>query len=177
MSVLLIGLGETLTEVVAARLLEQGDEVRLVLAEETERERWRARGVHVAVGDMADEDFAWRACMNVRTVVAGDHHPLHPPLREVLAGVLRKAGVGRVVAVGAGEPDELVGSLRAEPELEHVILRFRRRGLLGAKDAVAPADLAVAVDAADDLAGSPRLDLDLTRDADWKELRLDPPGP
>ena len=176
MSVLLIGLGESLTEAVAARLLGQGDEVRLVLAEETERERWRARGLHVAVGDMADEDFAWRACMNVRTVVAGDRSPVDRDMREALSGVLRKAGVGRLVVVGAGEPDPLVSSLQTETELEYVILRFRRRGLLGAKDAVAPDDLAVAVDAADDLAGAPRLDLDLTREPAWTELRLEPPA-
>ena len=175
MSVLLIGLGEALTEAVAARLLEQGDEVRLVLADEAERERWRARGLHVAVGDMADEDFAWRACMNVRTVVAGDHTPVDGEMREVLAGVLRKAGVGRLVVVGAGESDALAGSLQADDELEYVVLRFRRRGLLGAKDAVAPDALAVAVDAADDLAGTPRLDLDLTQDDAWTRLRLERP--
>ena len=176
MSVLLIGLSEGLTGAVAVRLLEQGDEVRLVLAEEADRERWRALGLHVAVGDMTDEDFAWRACMNVRTVVAGDLHPVDREMRRVLAGVLRKAGVGRLVVVGAGEPDELVASLAAEPELEHVILRFRRRGFLGSKDAVSPGALAVAVDAADDLAGTPRLDLDLTQPDGWAGLRLEPPS-
>lgn len=176
MSVLLVGLGEQLTDAVAARLLEQGDEVRLVLAEEAGRERWRARGIHVAVGDMADDDFAWRACMNVRTVVAGDRPPVVGALREALAEVLRKAGVGRVVVVGAGEPDGLVGALQGEPELEYVVLRFRRRGLLGPKDAVGPRELAVAIDAADDLAGTPHLDLDLTHDDAWGALRLDPPG-
>lgn len=176
MSVLLVGLGEQLTEAVASRLLEQGDEVRLVLAEEAGRGRWRARGIHVAVGDMADDDFAWRACMNVRTVVAGDRPPVSGELREVLAAILRKAGVGRVVVVGAGEPDGLVEAFQGEPELEYVVLRFRRRGLLGTKDVVSPHDLAVAVDAADDLAGTPHLDLDLTQDDAWAALRLDPPG-
>ena len=176
MSVLLIGLGETLTEAVATRLLEQGDEVRIVLPDVAERERWRASGLHVAVGDISDEDFAWRACMNVRTVVAGDQPPVHREVREILGEVLKKAGVGRVVVVGAGEPDELVGALQADPELEHVILRFRRKSLLGSRDAVSPEDLAVAVDAADDLAGTPRLDLDLTRTEAWAELRLEPPA-
>lgn len=175
MSVLLVGLGEALTEAVAARLLEQGDEVRIVLPDAGERERWRGQGLHVAVGDISDEDFAWRACMNVRTVVAGDRSPVDREIRPLLASILRKAGVGRVVAAGAGEPDPLVAGLESEPDLEHVILRYRRRGFLKAKDAVSPEHLALAVDAADDLAGGPRLDLDLTHAEAWAELSLDPP--
>lgn len=175
MSVLLTGLSPELTEAVAERLQGQGDEVRMIVANDAERERWRPRGVHVAVGDLTDDDFLWRACTNVRTVVAGDHAPVSSrEVREVLAAMLTKTDVDRLVVVGAGKPDELVTGAEAAG-LSYVVLRFRKKGLLGTKDAVAPRDLATAIDAADDLAGEPHLDLDLTDGAAWTSLLLEPP--
>lgn len=175
MSVLLAGLGDEVTRSVVTRLLAQDDEVRIVLGDPGDRERWRALGVHVAVGDLTDDDFVWRACTNARTVVAGEHAPVDTrAVREVLAGLLTKTDADRLVVVGAGEPDELVGGARSAG-IDHVVLRFCRRGLLGHRDVVAPDDLATAIDAADDLAGHPRLDLDLS-DADaWSALRLAAP--
>lgn len=175
MSVLLTGLDDELTEIVAARLMAQEDEVRIVLGDEQGRDHWRSLGIHVAVGDLTDDDFVWRACMNVRTVVAGEGAPAGTPeVRRTLAASLDKTDVDRVVVVGAGEPDELVAGVRAAG-VSHVVLRVRKRGILGLRGAVDADDLAVAIDAADDLAGEPRLYLDLWEPEAWRQLRLDPP--
>ena len=175
MSVLLVGLDDELTEILAARLIAQADEVRIVLGDDSARERWRAQGVHVAVGDLTDDDFVWRACMNVRTVVVGDRPPVdESSVRHGLAGFLEKTDADRVVVVGADD-DELVAGLRTSG-LPHVVLRFRKRGLLGWKEVISASDLAVAIDAADDLAGEPRLHLDLWEPSAWQSLRLEQPG-
>lgn len=175
MSVLLAGLGDELTEALSARLIAQDDEVRIVLGDETERERWRAVGMRVAVGDLADADFVWRAFTNVRTVVAGEQSPVdNPEVRHDLAGMLRNTDADRLVVVGAGESDPLVASARAA-DIDHVVLRFRKRGLLGHRNAASCDELAAAIDAADDLAGHPRLDLDLWHESSWVALRLPPP--
>lgn len=176
MSVLLTGLEEELTETLARRLVSQADEVRIILGDDACRERWRTLGLHVAVGDLTDDDFLWRACTNVRTVVAGDGRPADAPeVRESLPSLLGKTDVDRLVVVGPAEDDALVGSLR-DADMDHVILRFRKRGLLGSRRGVATADLAAAIDAADDLAGEPRLDLDLLDAGSWTQLRLPAPS-
>ncbi len=175
MSVLLTGLGDELAEVLATRLISQDDEVRIVLGDDAERERWRSHGLHVAVGDLTDDDFLWRACTNVRTVVAGDRPPADTQeVRASLADLLGKTDADRLVIVGPRDDDPLVTGAKAAA-VDHVVLRFRKRGLLGSRQAVATADLAAAIDAADDLAGEPRLDLDLSEDASWQALRLSAP--
>lgn len=176
MSVLLVGLEEELTRTVGARLLAQDDEVRIVLGDEAKRETWRALGIRVAVGDLTDDDFLWRAFTNVRTVVAGERPPADAPdVRHQLAASMKKSDPDRLVVVGAGEDDPLVAGIRAA-DVDHVVLRFRKRGLLGYRSAASTPQLAAAIDAADDLAGNPRLDLDLSEERSWAELRLAPPG-
>jgi hypothetical protein len=63
--------------------------------------------------------------------------------------------------------------------LDYVLLRIgasaaRFVPFVGRKRARVPA-LAQAIDAADDLAGNPRLDLDLTTIEGWAVLGVDPP--
>ena len=172
MSVLLLGLEDALAQATAERLVAQDDEVRIALTTPVEGDAWRARDVHVATGDLTDDDFLWRAFTNVRTVVVGDSDGVGSEVFEVLPGAAKKAGVDRVVVV-AGEPEELVeGVLRQD--MDHVVLRVRKGKIR--RRAVETDDLAIAIDAADDLAGNPRLDLDLWSAAGWEALRLEPPA-
>ena len=171
MSILLTGLDDELAAAIAERLIAQEDEVRIILSDTEDRESWREQGVHVATGDLGDEDFVWRACGGVRTVVAAAS-TVAGEAGELLVTGARRAGVDRFVVVGESLP--ALSALDAV-DVDRVILRLPRRGLLR-RISVAPADIAAAVDAADDLAGSPRLDLDLSNKASWIELRLDPPA-
>lgn len=170
-----MGLEDEVTEVLAMRLIAQDDEVRLVLGDASGRDRWQGLGIHVAVGDVTDDDFMWRACTNVRTIVAGDAPPLEDPtVRAALAPIVAKTDADRLVVVGPPDDDELARSAPSSG-LSHVVLRFRKRSLLGRTRPPEPDQLAAAIDAADDLAGEPRLDLDLSQAASWAELRLAPP--
>ena len=170
MSVLLTGLDDDLAAAVAQRLIAQADEVRIILADEASKETWRARGVYVAMGDLADEDFVWRACGGVRTVVA-EHSVVAGDAGAVFLAGARRAGVDRVVVVGDVPSGD---SALDEVDVDRIILRLPKKGLLR-RTSIDVIDVAAAVDAADDLAGSPRLDLDLSVPDSWAQLRLDPP--
>ena len=169
MSVLLIGDGGSLRGAVARRLLEQGDEVRAVELDPTQAEALRSLGVHIARGTYLDADLVERAAQNVRTIVVFD------PTPEVLEPVLeggRYASVDRVVLCGPRVPDLAVTALRTA-EIDHVTLTTARKGLF--KKTIPDEAVAEAVDAADDLAGHPRLELDLTEPTAWSKLKLAAP--
>jgi hypothetical protein len=171
-SVLLLGVEDALAKATAERLIAQDDEVRIALETPGQGDAWRARGVHVATGDPTDDDFLWRAFTNVRTVVIGDSDGVGAEVFEVLPGAAKKANVDRLVIL-AGEPDALVDGATREG-IDHVVLRSRKGRIV--RRAVEVQDLAAAIDAADDLAGNPRLDLDLWSPAGWEALRLEPPA-
>lgn len=170
MSILLAGLPDRLAEAISQRLLAQSDEVRIMLDSPADRDTWRERGVYVAVGDLEDEDFVWRAAGGVRTVVAGAER-LEGTAGAVLLEGAKRAGADRfiVLASGSSVPSGL-------PATGAIVLRLPKKKLLGGKERIAPKDVAIAVDAADDLAGSPQLDLDLSDPSGWVELRLPPPA-
>jgi hypothetical protein len=172
-SILLVGLDEDLMPALIRRLIEQGDEVRVLDNSERMSDRWRSLGAHVASGPLWDADLIERAAQNVRTIVVGNRHDREPAeLMEALVdgGVLASPSM-RIVVVGDVAPRALA-SLR-DSKLEYVILgSVERRGLLGRRSRVPPERLAEAVDAADDLAGGPRLDLDLGDEGAWRELKL-----
>ena len=172
MSVLLVGVEDRLAATIASRLIEQSDEVRIMLDSPGERETWRNRGVYVAVGDAEDEDFVWRAAGGVRTVVASAER-LSGSAGSVLVVAAKRAGVGRFIVLAAGSEPKLPPEL-IEEGADLIVLRLPKKKLLG-KEKLSPADVAEAVDAADDLAGFPRLDLDLSEPDAWRELRLSPP--
>ena len=173
MSILLVGLDEELMPPLIRRLIEQGDEVRVLDSGEEASDHWRSLGAHVASGPRWDADLIERAAQNVRTIVVGDRHDQEPAeLMEALVegGVLASPDM-RVVVVGEVVPGAL--ALLRESLLEYVILgSVERRGLLGRRSRVSPERLAEAVDAADDLAGGPRLELDLGDQSAWRELKL-----
>jgi hypothetical protein len=78
--------------------------------------------------------------------------------------------------VGELQPRAL--STLRESKLEYILLgSVVRRGLLGRRRAsLTPEQLAAAVDAADDLSGGPRLELNLDDERAWRALKLPPPG-
>jgi nucleotide-binding universal stress UspA family protein len=173
MSILLVGLAEDLMPPLIRRLTEQGDEVRVLEADETASDRWRSLGAHVASGPQWDADLIERAAQNVRTIVVGDRHDRDPV--ELMDAVIEGGGLAsremRLVVVGEPQPRAL-DALRAS-KLDFVVLGSAgRRGLLGRRPSLAPERLAEAVDAADDLAGGPRLELDLDDEQAWRELKL-----
>ncbi|MDQ3916621.1 MAG: hypothetical protein M3323_15030 [Actinomycetota bacterium] len=161
MSVLLAGLDPGLVAALTRRLVAEGDQVRMIGprgAGETPPE------AHVAAGELADEDLVERACQGVRTIVLGDGARSEAP--AALAAAAR-VGVDRAVLVGLPIPD-----LPASMSWIALVLPRRRLGL-GTR--LSPAAVAEAVDAADDLAGQPRLVADLGTDEGWRALRLEPP--
>lgn len=159
MSVLLAGLDPEVGAAVAARLLAAGDQVRTIARGEA------PAGVHVAAGDLSDEDLVERACQGVRTIVLGEAAGADAP--TALAAAAR-AGVDRAVLVEV--------AVEVPETMSWVALVVPRPRLLGRRKGVAAAAVAEAVDAADDLAGEPRLVADLGTDEGWRALRLEPPA-
>ncbi len=174
MSILLIGLHEELTGALVARLVGEGDEVR-VLEDSTESgESWRILGAHIAQGPMWDADLIERAAQNVRTIVVGEHHD-HDPV-ELMDAVVTGGGFAskemRIVLVGDDLEAPAIGRLRESPLAYVALGAGTRRSLLGRRRLPAPDILAEVIDAADDLAGEVRLELDLGDEQSWSELKL-----
>lgn len=166
MSVLLIGDPGSLGEALVRRLIAQGDEVRAI-ATDTDAEGLAGHGVHIARGRDLDADLVERAAQNVRTIVVFDAGILGPVIEGAQA-----AQVERIVLCAAALGDEARGQLRGSG-IEYVVLEPPRKGLFrrGASDEA----LAEAIDAADDLAGRLRLELDLNETEAWAMLKLEPP--
>lgn len=173
MAVLLIGIEHELGTVLINRLLAQDDEVRILEESPAAATYWKSLGAHVAAGPEWDADLIERAAQNVRTIVVGPAHHRTPStlIEAVITGGGHATPGMRVVVFGAAIGIEVVDALRSSV-LDYVVLRLPRRGLLTRK--VAPDALAEAIDAADDLAGSPRLELDLSDASAWEVLELDP---
>lgn len=158
MAVLVIVGGSDLDVPVVARLLNQGDEVRVLETTGARRDEWRAMGAFFAAGEADDPDLVERAAQNARTVVvlAGQLTD------EVTATVLQagsNAGVDRFVGCAEAIAGSVKEALRRSP-MSHVLIETGRIGLLRRRRA-SPERAAEAVDAADDLAGEPRLEIDL----------------
>lgn len=169
MSVLLIGDGRSLRAILVARLISQGDEVRAIELSPAVAEELRSRGVRVAKGPYLDADLVERAAQNVRTIVVFE--PDREVLETVIAGA-RFASVERLVLCGERIPD-LAGHALGAAKVDHVILSLPRKKLF--RSAVPDEKVAEAIDAADDLAGNPRLELDLGDATSWAKLKLEAP--
>ena len=166
MSILLIDPEPALGRVILEHLLAEGDEVRVLVNEAAD---WKTRGAFVAVGDPMDPDLVERACTNVRTVVfASTTRAI--PVSKLAAAVpaALKAGTDRVVLCVPSGETAAQGWLDAVDTC-YAILVTGKRGFLPRKS-VDPKDVARAVSAADDLAGKPKLVVDLTDDAEWSKL-------
>ena len=170
MSILLIRAGGPIGETLARRLTAEGDEVRVVAPAEEPAEAWRRLGVKVAPGRDDDADLIERAAQGVRTAVVIDDEsgPAGDVIAEVVAGIAA-AGVERVILCGRKPDQKLVDAVRTSG-LDYVVLTVG--GGLLSRRRMPVEDVAEAIDAADDLAGSPRLELDLTRTEAWAALGL-----
>ena len=182
MSVLLVGVRGELGRAVAARLIAEGDEVRVVEDRPAAAQEWGRLGARVAHGSGSDPDLVERAAHGVRTIVVGEDESAAAAavVDAVLEGV-RIAGrsdIRLVVLTTTSAPDEATGAVVSSAH-DHVIVRIPTgRRLLGRPRAPFPAEvLAEVVDAADDLAGNPRDDIDLSDAAAWMRLGLEPRSP
>ena len=173
MAVLLIGIDEELGTALVRRLRDQDDEVRVLEESRAASEHWRALGAHVASGPEWDADLIERAAQNVRTIVVGPAHRRAPStlIDAVITGGGYAAPGMRLVVFGP-EIDERVREALRSSVLDYVILKTSGRGILGRRSKVAPDVLAEAIDAADDVAGSPRLELDLSDPRALEELGI-----
>ena len=165
----MIGLEAQLARTLIRRLVQQDDEVRVVATENDDSEALRKLGAHIARGPLLDADLVERAAQNVRTIVVGAVEA--EMMKEVLEGA-RVARVERIVLCAPDPPIEPVELLRAAPG-QYVVLTYRRQRLLRRDKAFAPESVAAAVDAADDLGGEPRLELDLNEASSWDALGLE----
>jgi hypothetical protein len=166
-SVLLIG-GGALTSAVIERLVGAGDEVRVIEPDPARGEGLRALGAFVALGSPDDFDLVERAAQNVRTIVVLVDLDLEPVVRGASA-----ARVDRVVVVGGSSATP--GPLE-EAAIDYVVLRVPPPRLLRGPR-VSEEAVAEAIDAADDMAGDPRLVVDLGTAEGWRSLGLAPPEP
>jgi hypothetical protein len=153
------------------RLREQGDEVRVIEDDPIAAEAWKERGGYAALAREWDADLIERASFGARTIVIFERRDRNP--EELLTETLKAAvpaGLDRVILIRekASVPASLEGS-----DVAYVILATGKRSLLKRAPTITPERLGRAVDAADDLAGTPRLALDLTEAAALRTLGLD----
>jgi hypothetical protein len=171
MSILLIAPGGTGADVIK-RLITQGDEVRVVEPDPQKVEQWKYLGAYVAHGDPGDADLIERAGQNCRTVVLfGVRDQCAHVLEEVLEGIANTT-VDRIVLVATSNEPQCLGLVRRS-KLDYVFLRVKPRPLLSRLRSSAPT-IAEVIDAADDVAGNPRLELDLGDPATAVALHLAP---
>ena len=163
MSVLLVDPPTEVGRAIVTRLVHQGDEVRVVV--ERDDGSWRKLGAHVAVGDPADDDLVMRAGQHARTIVLFGNGPAE--LKAALDGAVSARIERGVLLVPPGTD---ISGASPDRLRSYVVLRTGRSRW--GRRALQPQDIAVAVDAADDLAGEVRLDLDLTRASAWEVLGI-----
>lgn len=169
MAVLVITGGSELDEQVVTRLVSQGDEVRVLEPTSQRREHWVRSGAFLASGEADDPDLVERAAQNVRTIVVLTERVSSRVIATVLeAGP--KAGVDRLVCCAPTIPESVKTAVRSS-SIDHVLLESGRPGLLRRRSPTMEF-LAEAVDAADDLAGEPRLELDLSQPDQAEHLGL-----
>jgi NAD(P)H-binding len=174
-AVLIVEPPEDLGAALIERLVAQDDEVRVVAGNELLSRRWKALEAHVASGSGTDVDLLERAAQDVRTVVMFWRPGQDEQALGTVIEAMQLAGVERLVIGTEGSPKL---SALLPSDMDHVILgspsfTVRRRRFLGAiRNLPSVQRLAEAVDAADDLAGHPRLELDLQDPAAWERLGL-----
>lgn len=166
MSILLVHPDEELGGAIVQRLIEDGDEVRVLVQSEG---TWRTKGAFVATGDAMDADLVERACQNVRTIVFPftDRKP-HSSLLDAVVPAAARAGTDRVIVCTPSPADDLVRLLDASAT-SYAVLITGRRGFLPGR-AVDVERVAAAVSAADDIAGEPKLVVDLGTEEGWMQL-------
>lgn len=184
MSVLLIGATSSLGDILVRRLVSENDEVRVLVTGGEGGDRLGDLGAYIASGSELDADLVERAATNCRTIVVIERPggKTAEIVRTVIAGGEAALGTPeegiRLILCGARPDEDAIAALRSS-DLSYVVLRTggRLAGFLPvASERVADEHVATAIDAADDIAGKVRLELDLTAAADWAKLKLKPPG-
>jgi Trk K+ transport system NAD-binding subunit len=148
-SILLVEPARDIATSVVIKLLDQGEEVRIVaIAPEPE---WSDLGAHIARGDGTDADLLERAGQGARTVVLFD------PSGEQAAAAVEAATNARIerLVVCSKRMGEEVDVVRTSG-LSYVLLLTGRRARNSAADAI---------DWADDVAGDVKLEVDLRRES------------
>jgi hypothetical protein len=180
MSVLLINPADELGSALVQRLIAENDEVRVISDHPEAAHKWTRLGAHVARGDAEDPDLIERAAQNVRTIVVLQEAT--DDLNDLVAAVahggrLASAEMRLVVCLEKGEP--AVEDIVRKSGLDYVLLRTGKSSArfmptIGHRGPRVGA-LVEAIDAADDIAGNPKLDLDLTTAEAWRSLGVEPP--
>jgi hypothetical protein len=153
------------------RLTAQGDEVRVIERDPQLADRWRTLGAFVAQGSADDPDLIERAAHSCRTMVMFEmDDSAASAVATALAGV-RNTTIDRVVLIARGATAACLQLLRDE-NIDHVLMHATpQRPLLRWRRA--DVDLITEmVDAADDLSGHPRLELDLSDSGARRALGL-----
>lgn len=163
MSVLLVRPSKQIGSAVIGLLMSQGDSVRVIEADPASAARWRELGAYVARGSETDADLVERAAQDVRTVVVFED--AQASIEAVLEGA-ELASVERLVVCTPKPPEHLLTRVRASP-MDYVVLKIGT-GLLGRARRLSIT--AEAIDAADDLGGHPRLEVDLADAASRRTL-------
>lgn len=169
MSILIVGVEPELARSLTRRLVAQGDEVRAIEMENDDPKALQGLGAHIARAPLFDADLVERAAQNVRTVVVGAVE--EGMMTEILDGA-RLARVERIILCAPDPVSESLDLVRAAPG-QHVVLTYRKPRALRRSKSLLPEDVAEAVDAADDLAGELRLELDLDNASSWDALHLE----
>jgi TrkA-N domain len=171
MSVLLLHPSLEVGTALIERLTAQDDEVRVIERDPQLADRWRALGAFVAQGSADDSDLVERAAHSCRTMVLFDvDDGAASTVATALAGA-RSTTIDRVVLIALRAAPECLQLLREE-DIDYILVQAtRQRSLLLRR----PPDVklvAEVVDAADDLSGHPRLELDLSDPAARRVLGL-----
>ena len=154
---MVVGKGEV-EPAVARRLLQQGDEVRVVVVDAAEKPAWVAMGTHVAIGDPTDDDLIERAGQSARTLVLFDAHASDPATVTAATKAAAAADIERLILCAPDLSAEVLALVEGS-QASYVALTYGRRLSFRGR---APVDVtAEAVDAADDMSGHPRLSVDL----------------
>jgi len=166
MSVLLVRPPKQIGSAVIDLLTSQGDVVRVIAADALSAARWKELGAYVAQGSEADADFVERAAQDVRTIVVFEDAQFS--IETVLEGA-ELAGVERLVICTPKPPEDLLARVRAS-RMDYVLLRLGTQRLPGRRRRLR--GTAEAIDAADDLGGHPRLEVDLNNTESRRSLDL-----
>lgn len=140
------------------RLRSQGDEVRVIERDEGSAARWKERGGFVALAREWDDDLIERASYEARTIVVFALSATDELLEMVVSGA-RRSGVDRIVVV---QSHPSIPTPLTDAGIDHVVLGIGKRSRFVRRAALDDDTVARAVDAADDLAGNPRIGIDLT---------------
>lgn len=169
-AVMLIRANGAIGEALVKRLVAQGDQVRVIELFPEVVEAWQEEGAYVVRGDPGDPTLVAEAAHGARTIVVLDDEA--GDVQDIIDSVLEgaaQAQVSRIVLFGWNPAPAAIDAITSSGR-DHIVLIAGRKKLLGKN--LSTQVIAEAIDAADDLAGEPRLVLDLRERPSWAALRV-----